>query len=160
MRWTNFVACWACAERFITCWACAEMFKSWISRPNLIRFLQAIGTVRFWFLRKRVKKESFMLVYLKIPRTNSYEKKIIIYFYRANFGFWGVFLRICHLLKLFCSWNFFEILHDKKVVFHNHTVTSFKPATATLLRIHRFLILKCFLEQKNILKIISSWKFS
>jgi hypothetical protein len=32
-------------------------------------------------------------------------KKIIIYFYRANFGFWGVFLRIRYLLWLLvCRW--------------------------------------------------------
>ena len=62
--------------------------------------------------------------------------------------------------KIILFLKFFEISHNKKVVFHNHSVTSFKPATATLLKIHRFLILKCFLEQKNILKLFPLENFS
>jgi hypothetical protein len=46
---------------FIACWACAEMFKSWISRPNRIRFskiscYRPLGQYGFGFCKKSLKK--------------------------------------------------------------------------------------------------------
>ncbi len=54
--------------------------------------LQAIETEKVSVTVKKSQKGKFHGgVPLNSP-TNFYEKKIIIYFYRANFGFWGDFL--------------------------------------------------------------------
>ncbi len=55
---------------FITCWACAEMFKSWISRPNRIRFskiscYRPLGPSGFGFCQKSKKKISCLCTFKK-----------------------------------------------------------------------------------------------
>ncbi len=82
--------CWAYAERilshtehtrnefhrmlsilgtdFIACWACAEMFKSWISLPIRIQFLniscyRPLGPYGFGFCKKSQKKISCLCTF-------------------------------------------------------------------------------------------------
>ncbi len=55
---------------FIACWACAKIIKSWISRPNQVRFskiscYRPLGPYGFGFCKKN-KNKNFRLVYLSV----------------------------------------------------------------------------------------------
>jgi hypothetical protein len=123
MPGAGFIACWACTEPVSSH---AERARKCLKVEYLSRIkydfkkisgLQALGTVRFRLLRTGSKGRFHACVPSNSPNQLLWRKKLLLIFYRANFGFWGVFLLIRHLLKLFCSWNFLNFRMIWKLCF-------------------------------------------